>query len=226
MNKILIVTTNYSGCECNKADCKCIKDTGVWLEEFFTPYSVFIDAGVDIVIASLKGGLSPIDKNSMAQAKVEDIETATKLLNNTQKLSDIKLDDFDGMFIPGGHGPMFDLANSEELAKAIEYFYHSNKVISAVCHGPAGLINAKRENGKSILDGKRMTSFTNKEENMSGLSDLVPFLLETKLKELGAEFENGEPWQENVVVDEKLVTGQNPQSSKLLAEKVLEKLLA
>lgn len=222
--KILIVTTNYSGCDCDEKNCDCIKDTGVWLEEFAVPYYIFKNAGFDIVVASPKGGVSPIDKSSVSKSNTTNINLVVDILNSTKKLSEIPIEDFDCIFFPGGHGPMFDLATNTELAKVVEYFYKKNKLISAICHGPAGLLLAKKEDGTSILNNKRLTSFTDTEEFISGLSKKVPFLLEKRLKELGADFIEEHPFTKHIEIDENLITGQNPQSSKLLAEKIVEVL--
>lgn len=217
--KILIVTTNSHG-DNNSA----IKETGVWLEEYAVPYLVFKSSGYEITTASPKGGLSPVDENSMSCSNPVEWDDCIKILRETSKLDEIDYKIFDALFLPGGHGPMFDLANDVSLKEIVEYFYESGKVISAVCHGPVGLILARDKNGDSILKDKKVTSFTNHEEHIVKLDKEVPFLLETKLRELGAVFEHGEPWTEFVCVDGNIITGQNPQSSLLLAEKVLESL--
>jgi len=217
--KILIVTTNFRGEEDSE-----IQETGVWLEEFAVPYLVFKASGYEITTASPEGGLSPVDENSMSCSNPMEWDDCIKVLRTTSKLADVDYKDFDALFLPGGHGPMFDLANDILLKEVVEYFYENNKVISAVCHGPAGLILAVDKNGDSILKGKSVTSFTNKEEHIMKLDEEVPFLLETKLKELGANFKQNRPWTEHVCVDGNIITGQNPQSSLLLAEKVLDAL--
>lgn len=217
--KILIVTTNYHG-----DDASEIKETGVWLEEFAVPYLVFKDTGYEITVASPLGGLSPVDEKSMSCSNPQEWDQCIKILRDTTRLSEVDYKDYDALFIPGGHGPMFDLANDELLKEIVEYFYEHNKIISAVCHGPAGLISAKTKDGQSILQDKKVTCFTNKEEHIVKLDEAVPFLLETKIRELGARFEDAKPWSEHVCVcmDGKLITGQNPQSALLLAEKVVE----
>lgn len=127
-----------------------------------------------------------------------------------------------GVYFPGGHGPMFDLAENEHVKEVVEYFFNSGKLVSAICHGPAALVNAKRDDGKSILFGKRVTAFTNEEERIGKLDEMVPFLLETRMIELGADFVAEKPWAEHVEVDRHLITGQNQKSALLLAEKVVE----
>ena len=222
MKKLLIVTTNYSGCACNKPFCDCISATGVYLEEFAVPYLVFQKSDVETVVASPLGGLSPVDENSMSCSNPEEWDDCIKILRDTKKLSDLNLEEFDGVYFPGGHGPMFDLAEDKETARLVEYFFNSNKLVSAVCHGPAGLVNAKTPDGKSIFNQKRVTSFTNEEEGIVKLKELVPFLLEDRIKELGGIFEAAKPWQEHVIVDGNLITGQNQNSALLIAEKILE----
>lgn len=214
---ILIITTNYRGNENSN-----IKETGVYLEEFAVPYLVFKSTGYNVTVASPLGGLSPVDIKSMSCSNPEEWDPCIKVLRDTVKLSDVNYKEFDVLFLPGGHGPMFDLSNDLLLKEIVEYFYSNNKVISAVCHGPAGFVLAKDENGESILKGKKVTSFTNREEHIIKLTEDVPFLLETRLKDLGAEFEDAKPWSEHVCVDKNIMTGQNPQSALLLAEKIVE----
>lgn len=215
--KILIVVTNFSGNE-------NIKETGVWLEEFAVPYLVFRDTGYELIVASPLGGFSPVDEDSMSCSNPEEWDECIKILRNTTILTEVNYKDYDGIFLPGGHGPMFDLANDLVLKEIVEHFYEKDKIVSAVCHGPAGLILAKDKKGDSILKDKKVTCFTNKEEHIVKKDELVPFLLETKIRELGAKFEDSTPWSEHVCVDKNLITGQNPQSALLLAEKVIAAL--
>ena len=216
--KILIVTTNIS----------FVKDetyTGVWFSEFAIPYVYFKNKGFDITVASPLGGVSPIDQKSLSGDDPENWNEIKKYLDNTEILTDVDFKDYDALFFPGGHGPMFDLANDVPLGEIVEFFYHENRVIGAVCHGPAGLLQAKLYDGKSILKAKRVTSFTNKEEENTKDKNLIPFLLQTKMVELGAKFVEKEPWSEHVEVDGNLITGQNPQSALLLAEEMVNKLV-
>ncbi len=217
--KVLIITTNFSGSE-----NETMQETGVWLEEFAVPYLVFKDTGYDITLASPKGGLSPVDIQSLSCSNPMEWDDCIKLLRNTTPLSEIDYKSYDVLFIPGGHGPMFDLANDILVQEIVEYFYNNDKIISAVCHGPAGLVLAKDKNGNSILKDKKVTCFTNKEEKIVKHEEDVPFLLETRIRELGAKFEDAFPRAEHVCVDEKLITGQNPQSALLLAEEVVKAL--
>lgn len=215
--KILIVVTNSEG----EGD---IKESGVWLEEFAVPYLVFRDTGYEITVSSPLGGLAPVDENSMSCSNPVEWDECIKILRNTTRLSEIDYKKYDALFLPGGHGPMFDLAKDLLLKEIVEYFYENRKIISAICHGPAGLLLAQDKSGESILKGKKVTSFTNKEEKIQKMEEAVPFLLETELRKLGANFEDAGPWSEHVVDYHNIITGQNPQSSLLLAEKVVKNL--
>lgn len=220
--KLLIITTNYTGCECDEPNCNCIKDTGVYLEEFAVPYLVFEKSGIEMTVASPNGMLSPVDEKSMSCSNPDEWDKCIKILRNTRRLYEVDYKEFDGVYFPGGHGPMFDLAENEHVKEVVEYFFNSGKLVSAICHGPAALVNAKRDDGKSILFGKRVTAFTNEEERIGKLDEMVPFLLETRMIELGADFVAEKPWAEHVEVDRHLITGQNQKSALLLAEKVVE----
>lgn len=217
--KVLIVTTNYRG-----EKGSAFEETGVYLEEFAVPYLVFRDTGYEITVASPKGGLSPVDEDSMSCSNPMEWDECIKILRDTTRLSEVNYREYDALFLPGGHGPLFDLANDLFLKEIVEYFYEHDKIISAICHGPAGLVLAKDKHGDSILKGKKVTALTNKEEHITKLDEVVPFLLETRLRELGARFEDAEPWSEHVCVDGKIITGQNYQSTLLLAEKVVAAL--
>ena len=222
MKKILIITTNYSGCECKEPMCNCIQDTGVYLEEFAVPYLVFQKSNIESTVASPLGGLSPVDEKSMSCSNPEEWDDCIKVLRETKKLSEINCQEYDGVYFPGGHGPMFDLAQNDEVSRIVEYFFNTGKLVSAVCHGPAGLVNAKKTDGSSILNQRRVTCFTNEEEGIVKLKELVPFLLESRLRELGADFIAQKPWAEHVEVDGNLITGQNQNSALLLAEKIID----
>lgn len=214
MKNLLIITTNYSGSDCDSANC--IKNTGVYLEEFAVPYLVFRKSNIDVTVASPKGGVSPVDEMSMSCSNPEEWDECIKVLRETKKLTNVDYREFDGVYFPGGHGPMFDLAESREVAEVVEYFFASGKLVSAVCHGAAAFVNT------NIVDGKRVTAFTNEEEGIVKLRELVPFLLETCLINLGAEFVAEKPWSEHVEVDGNLITGQNQNSALLIAEKIVE----
>ena len=215
--KILIITTNSNG-------NKDIENTGVYLEEFAVPYLIFKATGYNIETASIEGGLSPVDIRSMSCSNPIEWDDCIKVLRQTKKITDLDYDKYDALYFPGGHGPMFDIAFDEKIKKVVEYFYSKNKIIGAICHGVAGLIGAKDENNEPVVKNKKITSFTNKEEHIIKFDEFVPFLLETKLKELGANFVENKPWSEHVEVDNNIVTGQNQNSATLLAEKIIEKL--
>jgi putative intracellular protease/amidase len=203
--------------------------TGFWLEEFTSPYYEFIDNGYDVAIASPKGGTPPVDPKSRQKEnqtestqRFEKDNAAQETLENTMVLSQVSASDYDTLFLPGGHGPMWDLSADKNMKKLVEDFYSDKKIISAVCHGPAGLLQATDQDGNSILKDKKITGFTNNEESIVGLTKVVPFSLENRMKELGGKFEKGQDFKPFVVSDGQLITGQNPKSSFLAAEKVVE----
>lgn len=204
------------------------KKTGFWLEEFAAPYYVFKDAGADITLASPKGGQPPLDPSSDAVGAQTDAtkrfkndDTAQKTLANTHVLSTVNDEGFDAIFYPGGHGPLWDLAEDTDSAKLIEAFTHSDRPVGAVCHAPAVFKHSKAADGKPLVSGRTVTSFTNTEEEAVGLTDAVPFLVEDMLVANGGVFKKGDDWESFVVTDGKLVTGQNPASSEEAARKLL-----
>jgi putative intracellular protease/amidase len=204
------------------------KKTGFWLEEFAAPYYVFQDAGAEITLASPKGNQPPIDPSSDAEGAQTDATkrfksdaTAQKALALTQVLSSISAAGFDAIFYPGGHGPLWDLAEDEDSKALIEAFASSGRPVGAVCHAPAVFKHPQGANGKPLVYGKKVTGFTNSEEDGVGLTKVVPFLVEDMLKENGGNYQNGDDWATFVVVDGKLVTGQNPASSAEAARKLL-----
>jgi putative intracellular protease/amidase len=208
------------------------RPTGFWLEEFAAPYFVFRDAGVELTLASPKGGQPPVDPKSdlpenqtAAMARFKKDETAQKALANTRKLADMKAEDFDSIFYVGGHGPMWDLAESPVSRALIESFYNANKPVALVCHSPGVLRHVTYE-GEPLVKGKHVTGFTDGEEEEVGLTKVVPFLVEDELMRLGAVFEKVRNWQPFSVVDGRLVTGQNPASSTGAARALLELLRA
>ena len=205
--------------------------TGFWLEEFAAPYYAFLDAGVGLTLASPKGGQPPLDpKSSEAGFQTEDTErfngdvAAKAVLANTAKLSEVNADDFDGVFYPGGHGPMWDLVNDAQSISLIEAFWASDKVVSTVCHASIALANTKDTNGEYIVKGRNVTGFTNTEEAAVGLTDVVPLLVEDTLSDRGGLFSKIEDWASNAQIDGNLITGQNPASSTAVAKLVLETL--
>ena len=204
------------------------KKTGFWLEEFAAPYYVFKDAGADITLASPKGGQPPLDPGSDTEdAQTEATERfkadadANSLLAETTVLSTIDAVGFDAIFYPGGHGPLWDLTEDRDSIRLIEEFSHSDRPVGAVCHAPAVFKHPKGADGSPLVSGKTVTGFTNSEEDGVGLTEVVPFLVEDMLKANGGKYEKGADWGSFVVVDGKLVTGQNPASSEEAARKLL-----
>lgn len=223
--KILIVLTSHSDLG-NTGE-----KTGFWIEEFATPYYVLADAGAAITIASPKGGQPPVDpKSELKDAQTpsterfyKDNELIDKIAHSI-KLSDVNQNDYDAVFYPGGHGPLWDLATDKTSIKLIEDFYYHQKPIAFVCHAPAALINAKAENGEALIKDKSVTSFSNTEEEAVKLKNVVPFLLEDELKKNGAHYFKGNDWASYVKQDGLLITGQNPASSGAVAELLLNTL--
>lgn len=219
--KVLMVLTSHDqlGDTGNK--------TGFWLEEFASPYYVFKDAGMEITLASPMGGQPPIDPNSDA----DDAQTAAterfrsdaeaqKALSVTRVLNTINADDYDAIFYPGGHGPLWDLAEDKTSIALIEAFYSANKPVGAVCHAP-GVFRHTKIDGKPLVNQKVVTGFTNTEEAAVQLTDVVPFLVEDMLKEKGGKYSKADDWASHVVTDGHLVTGQNPASSEAAAKALL-----
>ena len=208
------------------------RKTGFWLEEFAAPYFVFRDAGVALTLASPKGGQPPVDPKSDepgnqtdAMARFKKDAVAQKALSQTQKLADMKSADFDTIFYVGGHGPMWDLAESKDSIALLESFYNSGKPIALVCHSP-GVLRHVTYKGEPLVKGKRVTGFTNGEEEAVKLTHVVPFLVEDELLRLGAIFEKRKNWDVYAVTDGRLVTGQNPASSTTAAQALLKLLSA
>src|SRR5580700_9506988 len=204
------------------------RKTGFWLEEGAAPYFVFRDAGVDITLASPKGGQPPIDPKSdmpenqtPAQVRFKKDEQALKAFANTLKLADVKAGDFDTVFYTGGHGPMWDLAEDPVSISLLETFYNSGKPIALVCHSP-GVLRHVTYKGEPLVKGKQVTGFTNGEEEAVELTHVVPFLVEDELLRLGAVFEKRQDWKPFAITDGRLVTGQNPASSTFAAKGLLK----
>lgn len=207
------------------------KKTGFWLEEFAAPYYVMKDAGADITLASPKGGQPPLDPKSDepdAQTEATDRfkadQTAQQLLASTTPLSHIDPAGFDAVFYPGGHGPLWDLAEDRDSIALIEAFAAKDRPIGVVCHAPGVLRHVKGRDGQPLVKGRKVTGFTNSEEEAVGLTDVVPFLVEDMLAERGGLYEKGADWGVYVVTDGKLVTGQNPASSEEAAKALLKLL--
>lgn len=223
--KILVVLTSHD----KLGDTG--EKTGFWLEEFAAPYYVMKDAGAELTLASPAGGEPPLDPKSQladfqtdATRRFDEDKDAQQQLANTHKLSDINPSEFDAVFYPGGHGPLWDLTDNTDSIRLIEHFVATRKPVAAVCHAPAVLLNVKSPNRDLLVQGKKVTGFTNSEEEGVGLTKVVPFLLEDALKACGAQFERADDWSSYVVTDGLLVTGQNPMSSEETADALLKLL--
>lgn len=224
--RVLMIVTSHS------AMGDSGKATGVWVDELAAPYYIFTDAGIDVEIASPKGGKVPFDPASIKPvgqnaAHIERFladQIALGKVTEAFIVAALDTSVFDAVFFPGGHGAMWDLPRDAGVTRAVEAAYAANKVIAAVCHGPAGLVTARRPDGKSILFEKQVNGFTDAEESAAGLIDVVPFKLETRMRELGGKFEKAPNWQAFAVRDGLLITGQNPASSALVAQQVLAAL--
>jgi putative intracellular protease/amidase len=223
--KILMVLTSHS----ELGDTG--KKTGFWLEEFAAPYYVFKDAGADITLASPKGGQPPLDPKSdapdaqtQATKRFKADAQASAHLADTRILSEIDAKDYDAIFYPGGHGPLWDLANDAHSIDLIEDTITAGKPVALVCHAPGILKNVQSANGSPLVKGMKVTGFSNSEEEGAGLTNVVPFLLEDMLKENGGDYSKGVDWGEYVVEDGLLITGQNPASSEKAAEILLAKV--
>ena len=199
--------------------------TGVWLEEFSVPYDLFVEAGYAVTVASPNGGPVPIDPRSITESTMpENGARAMEVLKDSTPLKIVTSGCYNAVFFPGGHGTMFDLPSSQAVSETVESFLLSDRPTAFVCHGPAALVGVKGDDGQPIVQGRTLTGFTDSEEHAVNLQDAVPFLLQSKLEELGATFQGGPDFQPNVVVDGNLITGQNPASSREAALALLEQL--
>jgi putative intracellular protease/amidase len=209
--------------------------TGLWAEEFVVPHRTFVERGLELELASPGGRRPSIDQTSLTpeqnggdEQKVADLrrylESVEIELAAPLRLDDCvrRTDNYDAVFIPGGHGPMEDLPDDPDLGRILTELYDAGRIVAAVCHGPAGLLSAVRTDGSWVFAGRRQTGFTDEEERQAGLADRAPWLLESTLRERGAVFESGPAWQPHVVVDRNLVTGQNPASSEPATQATLE----
>jgi putative intracellular protease/amidase len=227
--RVLIVTTSHAALGTTG------RRTGVWLEELAAPYYALRGAGAEVTVASIKGGEIPFDPRSTGE-EPSDLpvpETARRFLGDPEAIAIAKdsasieefdAAPFDAIYLPGGHGAMWDMPDNPTLAEMVGSLFDAGKIVSAVCHGPAGLVSATRRDGRPLVDGMSVNSFTNTEEKAVGLDRVVPFLLETRLRELGGLFEAGPNWRPFAVRDGNLITGQNPMSAELLARRVIDAL--
>jgi putative intracellular protease/amidase len=220
--KILMVLTSHS----DLGDTG--EKTGFWVEEFAAPYYIFKDAGAQITLASPLGGQPPVDPKS----ELEDFQTAAtkrfdadnevqQLIANTETLSAVNADDFDAVFYPGGHGPLWDLTNNADSINLLQNFIAQLKPVSAVCHATAALLNVKDTNGQLFIKNKEITGFSNSEEDAVQLREVVPFMLEDEIVKRNALYQSGADWHPFVIQDGLAITGQNPASSELVAQKLL-----
>jgi len=225
MMKILMILTSHDTLGATG------KPTGFWLEEFAAPYYAFLDSGADITLASPLGGQPPLDpKSDEPDAQTEATQRfksdpqAQAALASTQRLADVKAGSFDAVFFPGGHGPLWDLAENGYVMALIKDFYANGKIVSAVCHAPAVFRHVKTTEGQFLVNDRNVTGFSNAEEEAVGLTDVVPFLVEDMLKDHGARYTSADDWQPHIVVDGRLITGQNPASSVGVADAVIKQL--
>ena len=223
--KVLIVLTSHD--ELGDTGEK----TGFWLEEFASPYYHLKDVGAQVTLASPRGGQPPLDPKSHepdfqtdSTRRFDDDQAAQNELANTAKLAEMKVEDFDGVFYPGGHGPLWDLHNDSDSIAMIEGFIAAGKPVATVCHSPAVLLKAKDQNGDPLVKGKDVTGFSNSEEAAVELTDVVPYLLEDQLVAMGGVYQKVEDWNPLAVVDGLIITGQNPASSAAVAEALIKAL--
>jgi len=201
------------------------KQTGIWLEEFAVPYLLFKKAGYTITVASPKGGAVPVDPGSQKDSiHDEDWTEAVSRLETTVPATSLSAENFDAIFFPGGHGTMFDLPNNVDVKRLLKEFDKENKIIAAVCHGPAAFVGAQKADGTPLVKGRTITGFTDAEETAAGMVEEVPFLLETALRKEGGKFVTAKEWSSHVEIDGRFVTGQNPASSEATAKAVLSLL--
>jgi putative intracellular protease/amidase len=220
--KVLVIATSHDKMG------ESARKTGVWLEELAAPYYVFKEAGAEVIIASPKGGTVPLDPKSLsilivtrsAKRFLKD-EEAMNLLYHSITLEEVKVDDFDAVFLPGGHGPMWDIAGNEMVKKLLETFNSQTKPIGAVCHGVVGLMSLQNDKGELLVKGRKLTAISNSEEESAGLTAEVPFLIETQLLSLEALYTKGTAYVSYVVIDGNIITGQNPASSEETAKKMM-----
>jgi putative intracellular protease/amidase len=225
--KILIILTSHSALGLTG------HTTGLWFEELTAPYYIFADAGVQVDIASVAGGAVPIDPGSLNAAGGNPVtverflkdKAAMAQFEHSQKAETLSIMAYDAVFLPGGHGTMWDMAQSKEITELLSQAWAEGKILAAVCHGPAGLVNVQDTDGKPLVAGRRVSAFSNAEEKAAGLDQVVPFLLETRIRELGALYESGPDFKPFALRDGRLITGQNPASSEEVARLTLKTLL-
>ncbi|MDD2876493.1 MAG: type 1 glutamine amidotransferase domain-containing protein [Acidiphilium sp.] len=225
MGKILIVTTS------NTVIPDSDDRTGVWFEELATPYYAFIDAGYEVTLASIRGGEIPIDGRSLAETplpasvqRFHDDEPSLEAAHHSKAVTDVTATDYDAIFLPGGHGTMWDYPHNADVAHAITTMLDADKIVASVCHGPAAFLGVTRIDGSPLIKGRSITCFTDSEERAVHLDHKVPFLLETSLRAVGAQVSTGPDFAPHIIQDGNLLTGQNPKSSEPLAQAVISAL--
>jgi putative intracellular protease/amidase len=218
MTHILMVVTSHGNIQGEPM-------TGVWFTEFSEPYQVLIDRHIEVTVASPRGGPAPVDPRGYpSRESIANVRDALERLNATRPLEKMHSEDFDGIFMPGGHGPMFDLATDPKIKTLIAEFWTDGKPVAAVCHGPASLLNVPLDRGSTLLHGRRVTGFTHAEDQVDALFDDMPFSLETRMRDEGARFIAEPPRTVHVETDGRLVTGQNPASAEATARAFLDVL--
>lgn len=216
--RVLIVLTNTAVVPGSN------RRTGVWASEYTEPFEIFRRAGYEVVVASPAGGPSPVDPRSGSEDQVKRLPEAWQAMQSTKRLADLRADDFAAVFLAGGHGTMWDFPESPDLARIVAATLGAERPLGAVCHGPAGLLGARKSDGTPWIAGRRVNGFTNAEEAAAGMTRVVPFLLEDRLRAAGGRFDGGGVFARHVVVDGNLVTGQNPASSIAVAEAMTAQL--
>lgn len=222
-NKVLMVVTSHD--QLGKSG----KPTGFWLSELTHPYFALRDAGLAVDIVSIKGGKAPIDPGSVedkdaANQRFLDDPALKQSIEQSKALSSMEAKQYRAIVFAGGHGTMWDFPNNKAVNDVSRQIYESGGVVAAVCHGPAALVDITLSNGEHLIQGKKVTGFSNEEESKAGLTEVVPFLLEDAMKKRGANFSKAAPWQAHVISDQRIVTGQNPQSAQSLGEAVAKLL--
>ncbi|NJP38248.1 type 1 glutamine amidotransferase domain-containing protein [Alkalicoccus luteus] len=213
--KVLIVVTS--------SDKIAGNDTGLWLEEYAAPYAAFVKQGYDVTVRSIDGGQVPLDPNSLPEEENLEWQEAQAILTNTDKLSEDDVSaGYDAVYLPGGHGTVFDFPDNLLLQRVLREHAEQDRVIGSVCHGPTALVHVTLSDGTPLVKGRRVNAFTDEEERDMGLEGAVPFLLESTLREKGAQFEGGDKWTDFSIRDGNLVTGQNPMSSESVARKIID----
>ncbi|MCU5745560.1 type 1 glutamine amidotransferase domain-containing protein [Staphylococcus sp. SQ8-PEA] len=199
-------------------------ETGLWLEEASEPYQILTQSDIKVDVVSVKGGEVPIDPNSTQNGELEKYNDFVDLIKDVPSIDLVKVNEYDAIYLPGGHGTVFDFANNEQLSELLAQFKEQGKYITSVCHGPSAFVGAKDKNGKSLIEGVTLTAFTDSEEKAMGLDEKVPFLTQTQLENQGADFKPADNFTSHIEQDGQFITGQNPQSSAAIGEALRDQL--